>query len=317
MMAWRWRSWELKVGLLMAGMTLALPTMAAGDEVDAARQSYERGARAYDNDSFQEAAEAFAKADEISPHPVALEYALRAAMRADNALLVMQLVERAESRPRVESLAPIVAQARRAFERRVGRILVRCRAEEGCKSFQVDGLPANTGAAQWVEPGEHVVVIQVDDTSDTRHVIVEGGRDVQLEPNNAVPTPGASRPLTAPPPVTRPRPTTEARTGWSPSWFWVAVGTTAALGAATTISGVDTLSKHSTFQNDQTDENEEAGRAAQTRTNLLIGGTALAALATAAVGAFAVDWDSPEEPPNAVGLAWDGSSVLLSVKGEL
>lgn len=310
----RARSLQLMIGLLMAGMTSVVPTMAADGEVDAARQNYEHGAEAYDAGNFQEAAEAFARADELSPHPVALEYALRAAMRAERAVLVMQLVERAESRTRAEPLALVAAQARRAFERKAGRILVRCHAEERCKSFTIDGLPATTAAARWVEPGTHVVVIQLGDTRETRHVIVEGGRDVQLEPNQVSPTRPANQPVQTPTPLVS---GDTRRTGWSPTWFWMGVGTTAALGAATAISGADTLRKHSTFENDPTDENQESGRGAQTRTNLLLGATALAALTTAAVGAFAVDWDDPGESPNAVGVLWDGSSLVLSVEGEL
>jgi hypothetical protein len=86
-MSGRERRTKRKVVLLVAGMMLARPTMAQDGQVDEARRSYEHGAQA--------------------PHPVTLEYANRAAMRAENAVLVMQLVQRAESRPLVDSPARV------------------------------------------------------------------------------------------------------------------------------------------------------------------------------------------------------------------
>lgn len=312
------RSSTTKVLLLTLGMTVARPAIAADDPHNAARYAYERGARAYDAGQYEQAARAFAKADELSPHPVALEYALRASMRAQDAVLVMQLVQRVEARAHGESLARLAAQARRAFERKVGRIFVHCRPDEQCESFRVGGVSAEPGTARWVEPGEHVVTIILEDTTETRRVVVEAGRDVQLEPNRVAPAPPPSPSGTSSPaPVLPPTTTAEQGKGWSPTWFWLGVGTTAALGVATTISGVDTLSKHDAFEKNQTDATEQAGRSAQTRTNLLIGGTAVAALATASVGAFVTDWNTGEKEANKVGFAFGRSSVWLSVEGAL
>lgn len=314
------RSSTTKVLLLVLGMTVARPAVAADDPVTAARHAYERGAEAYDAGQYEQAARAFAKADELSPHPVALEYALRAAMRAQDAVLVMQLVQRVEARAHGESLARLAAQARRAFERKVGRIFVHCRPDERCQSFRVGGVSAEPGTPRWVEPGEHVVTIILGDTTETRRVVVEGGRDVLIEPNRVAPAPPPSpSPTRTSSPAPALPPTTEAdqSRGWSPAWFWLGVGTTAALGVATTISGLDTLSKHDAFEKNQTDATEEAGRSAQTRTNLLLGGTAVAALATASVGAFATGWNTEEKEGNKVGFAFGRSTVWLSVEGAL
>src|SRR5262249_30308245 len=64
--------------------------------LDAARQAYDRGATAFDNKDYATAARELARADDLVPNNVALVTALKAALRADDAVLGMTLAERAD-----------------------------------------------------------------------------------------------------------------------------------------------------------------------------------------------------------------------------
>jgi hypothetical protein len=74
---------------------------------------------------------------------------------------------------------------------------------------------------------------------------------------------------------------------------WVIVGggvLVTAGAAATAVSGIDTLQKRNAFFATKTQANLEAGFAAQSRTNVLVGVTLGAAALTALVALFFVDW---------------------------
>jgi hypothetical protein len=83
-----------------------------------------------------------------------------------------------------------------------------------------------------------------------------------------------------------------------PAWFWIGLGVTGVLGAVTIGSAVDTIGKHGDYvdaqerdaSEEELDAAEEDGRTAQNRTNVVLGITAGAAVATAVTGAFLVDW---------------------------
>ncbi len=85
----------------------------AGDE--RAREAYDRGVRAHAAGREQEAALAFAEADAIDPSPAALEAALEASMRADDAVLGTELLDRAAGRPADKGVARSVDAAKKRF----------------------------------------------------------------------------------------------------------------------------------------------------------------------------------------------------------
>jgi hypothetical protein len=79
-------------------------------------------------------------------------------------------------------------------------------------------------------------------------------------------------------------------------WFLVGLGATAAAGGITIASGVDAAGRHSTFVNEcqstpapSCHQDAIDGQSAQTRTNVLIGVTAVLGAATVAT-AFLVRW---------------------------
>src|SRR6185503_19747013 len=102
------------------------------------------------------AATLFARADELAPNAAALEAALRAAVKADRAVLGMELVRRAEGRSPDGTLLEATEEARSEFRARVGKLTVVCSA---C-SPTVDGKAWEPGKTQWVEAGYHLVALQ-------------------------------------------------------------------------------------------------------------------------------------------------------------
>src|SRR5262245_15941390 len=72
-----------------------------------ARQAYERGVAASEAGNYDDAARAFAEADEIRPNNVAIEAALDVCVLSDNAALGAELLERAKRDPSInpESVA--------------------------------------------------------------------------------------------------------------------------------------------------------------------------------------------------------------------
>src|SRR5262252_4060459 len=77
-----------------------------------ARESYDRGAAAYDAKDYAKAAVELARADELVPNPTVLELALQAAVRAHDAPTAMDLAERVDKR--VPEGSPLHAEARAA-----------------------------------------------------------------------------------------------------------------------------------------------------------------------------------------------------------
>ena len=253
------------------------------DTVTVARDAYDRGARAYNAGHYAIAAREFSVADELSPNPTALRFALQAAMVLDDPILGMKLVERAERRAAVRELERAPREARAKFARRVGRIALAC-GESPCRA-RIDGEPASGSA--WVTPGAHAVEWSL---GVRQSVQVAAGETVEV---SAPPIAGAS-PV---PPLTRKAEPQADRSppqnvGVSPTWFWVGVAVTTIAGGATVVSGVDTLRRHDAFVADPTSARQHEGQSAERRTNVFVVTTLVAALATAAVGLLLVKWPS-------------------------
>ncbi|HZO14739.1 MAG TPA: hypothetical protein VFB62_15805 [Polyangiaceae bacterium] len=243
-------------------------------ELERARQAYDRGAAAYDRGEYVAAAKDLALADELVPSSIALTTAIKATTFADDPLLGMELVKRAESRsPADEALTDAATAAREKFEPRVGRLSCSCGVWPQCRA-SVDGMDAAIGVARWVTVGEHRVIFTMGATRKIQVVRIEPRAEVTVTP----PPPPAQRP------VPHPKPVPDEASGISPVWFWVTLGITAALGAGTIASAVDWKAKHDDFVAGPTDEKSVEGQAVETRTNVLIGVTAGGAVAAGVLG---------------------------------
>jgi hypothetical protein len=264
----------------------------APGSVEAARQAYDRGTAAFDAGRYPEAARDFAQADTLAPNPIALESALKAATLGDQPLLALELAERADARPPHERVGVAARTARERFAASAGKLAIRCRPDEPTCRARLDGEAVPVGAARWVRAGVHSVDIEVAGGRETFTVQVDGGAALTWEPPPPPePPPGGAPSRRAP--IQLPPPPAADRAGISPAFFWIGVGATAIGAGLTAWSGADTLSQYQAFQ-DGDDSAEASGRAAQLRTNVLLGVTGAVALGTAALGIWAVDWGPKE-----------------------
>jgi hypothetical protein len=147
-----------------------VPGRARADEEKTkdARAAYDRGAHAYDSGDYRLAVVELARADGLAPNDVALELALRAAIRQEDASIAMTLVERAEQRGSQGKMADAAQAVRDKFSALGGKITFTCPAP--C-SATIDGAPLQAGSSRWYVGGRHDVVIVQDGVA--AHQVVE------------------------------------------------------------------------------------------------------------------------------------------------
>lgn len=272
---------------------LGWPAPAAADDTAtaAAKASYERGLAEHAAGRLASAARAFAEADAAVPSNEAIEAALDDAVAADDPVLGMTLVARAETRSLDARAARARDAARRAFERRVGALVVVCTGASTC-TVRVDDGPAMVPAGPvLVGVGVHAVTVSHVGRTTTTRVDVSPGASVRVVVD--VPEPGASAPV-------RRVESDPVRPGRVV--VVVGLGVTAALGVATAISAADLFGKRSEFVDGACAVDAPAtatplaecgrladeGRAANVRTGLLLGGTLLAGATTLVTELFFV-----------------------------
>lgn len=211
--------------LMWAASVTAAPSDSSGDPKVQARAAYAKGEAAAKAGNLREAALAFERADELLPSPAALESALGAAVRSDDPVLVMTLVDRAEATSRGGLVA--VKEAKAAFASRVGTIRTPALDDRADCSLAVDESPVRTALLR-VAPGEHRVKLGCGgDSIEERVVVAAGGEHlVALK----------TKPVVPPKPAPSPR-------GPSPLWLLLGGGVTAGLGAATLATGVLALER--------------------------------------------------------------------------
>ncbi|MBX3186110.1 MAG: hypothetical protein KF819_03805 [Labilithrix sp.] len=268
------------------------------DATARARAAYDRGVRAHAAGDHAAAARAFAEADALVPDGASLEAALESSIAADDAVLGAELLDRATGRAADAGLARTIAAARRRFAGRTGTLQVDCENAPSCL-VSVDGVAGDATKPLYVKPGPRAVVVQRGRERIERIVDVVADRVTVVPPKLA--------PVATVAPVASDRParaldSSSSRGGLSPTWFWVGAGATAVAGAFTALSGVFTLEAHERFEQGgcglgatgpraaDCDARGEGGRSDQARTNILLGATAVFAVATAVLGVFVVDW---------------------------
>jgi hypothetical protein len=273
-----------------------------GTTSDAARLAYDRGTAAFRAGQYAVAAREYDRADQLAPHPVALRWALVASVQAGDAVLGMTLVDRAAGRAADPELEVAVSQARAALEHTVAGLTLRCPPRVVC-SASVDGQPVPTGERSYLLPGVHAVEIRAAGHATRRSLTLAPGarEEVVGEPP---PAPASPAPAAAPHHAAADAPAPAAAAGISPVWFFVGVGATAVLGGVTVWSGIDTVDRNDAYLATRDQAGFDDGRAAQTRTNVLVGVTAASAVATALVGILAVRWSEPAPRPPAGASAW-------------
>lgn len=301
----RWRRVALSSAAFLAivlASSIALATDGKADAKEEAAAAYDRGASAYDRGDFKTAAIELARADELAQSAVTLELAINAAIRADDAALGMTLADRATQRKGTSSgsaKADYAAEnARKKLGAKVGRLSVVC-ASSGASGASsrctaaLDGASFETGSARYVAVGKHRLSVTraSSATPELFDVTIEPGKTVELIPAASAPIDANAAGGAAVSAPVAPVAARDERRGLSPVWFWVAAGATAIGAGVSVVSGLDTKSKHDAFVADRSStQASNDGKASEQRTILLLAGTGVLAVATAALGLFAVDW---------------------------
>jgi len=269
-----------------------------------AREAYDEGLSLAARKQFAAAARQFALADQLSPSDSVLADALDQSVTADDVAFGSMLVARAARSPQnvgspqhVE-LQRAAAKAREKFRGRAGRVELRC---AGDCTTEVDGKPLEAASAGWLSAGPHVVAFST--------ATYPGYRDEHRVDISSTDTPVVTfRPPAKAPTALEPEaesaqgpqhsPADRERHGLAPTWFWIGAGVTAVVAGGAIISGLDASHSHKDFedhgcvQQGSSDCTQRAddGKSGVLRTNILIGGAAVAGVATAVVGLFLVDW---------------------------
>jgi hypothetical protein len=320
------------VVLLRAGAALADgPPDAA--KIRTAALQFEAGALAYKKGAYVEAASAFEAADLTVPSSKALRLAMKARALAGQGSRAATLAAQALVRYPSDEDAVLLAKTTLAeLEPSLHKLSVGCASPcvlaVGART--VAG-PPNTRWVVYVDPGRVTIGASFfgDAGSVSRAVDANAGASSELrfeppaaprpEPAHA-PAQPASQPAAPTPTVapvaaeTAPREVTSdgaspAPSGLSPAFVVTGLAVTAALGGVTIWSGIDTRNnpgvdavRAACAGKDESCPEYAAGRAHQTRTNVLLGATVGAAAITGVLAIF-TRWSAPAKPSTSTALA--------------
>ncbi|MCH9685216.1 MAG: hypothetical protein K0V04_27520 [Deltaproteobacteria bacterium] len=275
--------------MLSASTVLAQPSE---EDIGAAAEAFSHGQRAELAHDYARAAEFYELADDLAPRPEPLRSAaknrLAAGEQATAATRALELQRRYPDSDASRRLAAAILDETAASLTRV-----RARCDRPCV-LSADGQAIADERALshvfFLDPGEHAVVASFE--PGQQHTLpVEGtaGADAELRFVAPVTTsadsevvPGEVAPDDGRP--AKPPPTGVRRL--SPVYFAIGAVVTAGLGGATIWSGLDVLDQDRIYNDEPTKARYDQGRSAERRTNLLIGFTAAAGVATGVVAAF-------------------------------
>ncbi len=109
---------SLAVATIATIVIVVLPSPASA-EPTAAKQAYDQGVEAYERGDLEGASQQFARADTLAPNAVSLQAALDAAIDADDAALVSELLQRSKRGPAPPNLAASITAAHLKFQGRL------------------------------------------------------------------------------------------------------------------------------------------------------------------------------------------------------
>lgn len=302
------------IALLSVGLCASVSARAAEEptptQIREAADAFDLGREAYKNSSWSEAAEQFELADSRAPSATAIEYAIRARDKAGQLDRAANLATLAGKRyPENSALQKLVNDVLGRAKQELFELAVSC------------SEPCDLAVAGKILPGppavERTVFLQAGrqtlragfgvDRADSQRVEAQSGSQGQIVFEAPAATGRSEEELARDPePEQKPSPEApkpKAGSGWSPTVFWVGVGLTAVLGGVTIWSGVDTVNnpgkarlKSECDAGDTSCPTYQTALAHQTRTNVLIGATAGAGVATILIGTLATNWSGVSEP---------------------
>jgi hypothetical protein len=281
-------TFRLLLGLLLC-WCLA-PKSAGADATDPARQQaaehFDAGVRAFEAGSFEEAAHAFLRADDLAPSLLVLRNALAAAQRADAQLLIWQATERLLARADVAGDERSAAElAHAAAVARTALLEVRCDSRH-C-SPRLDGEATQPGE-QRVSAGAHRVA------SNGRTVLVDcvaGQRCLAAiqAPTQAPASEVAPAQAAANSAIARPRRSRNQRAALG---TFIGVGASAlVLGGLTVWSGMQALDARDLHKTDPSAYDPQEVERLARRSDLFLASSLVLAAGAAATALWWVDWN--------------------------
>jgi hypothetical protein len=277
----------------------------------AAAEAYDRGTTAYVDQAYGEAARWFETANRLAPAAPALMQAIRAHERNDNAARATTLALELQTSYRDDNNAAnfahvILDKNSPSFV----RVQVAC--DEDCK-LDVDGKLEEHLTFFVVPDVPHALVATFETGSQSEQVQGAAGetKDLSFTAPPAPPVPALSL-SGGKQETTQDR---SAKPPLPPLFTWIGIGVTVALGAATIISAVDAKAgvpeyeKAASMSRDCVSAGAmncstleahaaallDAGQSRETRTNILIGVTAAAAVGTGVLAFALTDWSGGSE----------------------
>lgn len=282
----------LRILRLLAPLTVifALSSEARADDIFAdARSDYAAGATAYDRQDYETAATRFARADERVPNPRALQLAMASALHGTDAVLGMNLVERAESRAVDGSLAELAHRLRRRFAGEAARIRFLVPAGDRYRAM-VDGVEVDVARPRWVSPGKHSVSLRTEaDVASEHEVALGAGATAEV----AAPTPERGARTASPAVSTRPAEPARADAalparsrGLPPVFFWSGLAISGiTIGAATALTVV-AVNRHDQFVAEPSATTASNGESSQMRAQIAWGAAGGLTAVTVVLGLF-------------------------------
>lgn len=187
------------------------------------------------------------------------------------------------------------------LQKTLGRLALRA---TGSSQIKVDGYAIDQARAEewYVTVGPHVVEAKFETGVGKENATAVKGQLVPVViaapiegENGAAPPakpdekPPEDKPASA---DTKPLQVSTSRGKFSlpPFWFYVIGGVTVVVGGLTVFSAVDVGSKKDDFDKAKTQENLDAGKSAQTRTNILLVSSGVLVALTAVTAVVLVDW---------------------------
>lgn len=285
---------SLALGVVLpARPTVAQPAASDKDAKKKAAVRFKEGEALFQKHAYADAAKAFEEAYAIAPHPAVMLNAINAWTIAGQPARAATLASALVADSATDEKSREEARSKMAeLQGKVGRLNIR---GAQAKKLTIDGKASSMGEI-FVDPGDHLLEAETDGRKVQRKVSVVAGSSEQilLEAPPPAPTTTTATPTTTSAPTSN-SVELEPKKGLPPTVVYVGAGLTAVLGGVLVWSGLDTLKARDDFDTKvkagtATQSDKDSGESKQTRTNVLIGVTAAAGLATVGIALFATNW---------------------------
>ena len=294
-------------------VSLGVAPATAQSNIAAAAKGFSLGQQAELAGNHRAASEHYELADRMVPSPEALRSAARARQKAGDDAMAATHAEALQRRYTDEKSREVAQEILTDLRPKLARVTLACTRACG---VVVDGGAIGVEEARdhvfYVEQGRHTIGADFGDNVTEQEVFeAQAGKSASLSiapPEAESASASTSVDLTSPSRVPPSK-------GIGRGWFIASAAVTVGLAGASLWSGLDVLSKNDEYERDPTKARLDAGQSAELRTNILIGATAVAAVATGVI-AWKTRWSSPKrEQASTLGLVPSDGGALVVLGG--